>query len=60
MNIKPTPYQLAASIGKPHDKENRTSSGDGDEANFIWHDLVKVPLEIRTIGGKIETITYEK
>ena len=52
--------QLAASIGKPHDKENRTPSGDGDEAIFIWHDLVKVNLEIHTIDGKIETVTYDK
>ncbi|MFP6899322.1 MAG: hypothetical protein VCA36_00170, partial [Opitutales bacterium] len=59
MNILPTPAQLAASIGKPHDKENRTSSGDGDEAIFIWHYLVKVDLEIHTIDGKIETITSD-
>jgi hypothetical protein len=60
MNILPTPAQIAASIGKPHDKENRIPSGAGDEAIFIWCDFVKVDLEIHTIDGKIETITYDK
>ncbi len=60
MNILPTPDQIAASIGKPHDKEDRVTSGTGDEAIFIWRDFVKVDLEIHTIDGKIETITYDK
>ncbi len=60
MNILPTPAQIAASIGKPHDKEDRIPSGTGDEAIFIWRDFVKVDLEIHTIDGKIETITYDK
>jgi chromosome segregation ATPase len=60
MNILPTPAQIAASIGKPHDKEDRIPSGAGDEAIFIWRDFVKVDLEIHTIDGKIETITYDK
>jgi hypothetical protein len=60
MNILPTPAQIAASIGKPHDKVDRILSGTGDEAIFIWRDFVKVDLEIHTIDGKIETITYDK
>ncbi|SVD22028.1 uncharacterized protein METZ01_LOCUS374882, partial [marine metagenome] len=60
MNILPTPAQIAASIGKPHDKVDRIPSGTGDEAIFIWRDFVKVDLEIHTIDGKIETITYDK
>ncbi len=60
MNILPTPAQIAASIGKPHDKEDRIPSSTGDEAIFIWRDFVKVDLEIHTIDGKIETITYDK
>tara|TARA_Y100001934_G_scaffold184810_1_gene218321 strand:- start:8900 stop:10006 length:1107 start_codon:yes stop_codon:yes gene_type:complete len=60
MNVKPTPAQLAKSVGKPHDKANQVASGDGDEAIFIWNALVKAPLEIRTIDGKIETISYQK
>jgi len=60
LNIKPTAAQLGSSIGKPHDKEEQTASGDGDEATFIWNDSVKVDLEIRTIDGKIEKITYGK
>ena len=60
MNILPSPAQIAASIGKPHDKVDRIPSGTGDEAIFIWRDFVKVDLEIHTIDGKIETITYDK
>ena len=60
MNVQPTRAQLAASIGKPHDKENSTASGAGNEATFIWRDYVKVDLEIRTVDGKIETISYDK
>ena len=60
MNILLTPAQIAASIGKPHDKVDRIPSGTGDEAIFIWRDFVKVDLEIHTIDGKIETITYDK
>ena len=60
MNIQPTRAQLAASIGKPHDKENSTASGAGDEAIFIWRDSVKVDLEIHTVDGKIETVSYDK
>ena len=60
MNIQPTRAQLAASIGKPHDKVNSTASGAGNEATFIWRDSVKVDLEIRTVDGKIETISYDK
>ena len=60
MNVKPTPAQLAKSVGKPHDKADQVASGDGDEAIFIWNALVKAPLEIRTIDGKIETISYQK
>ena len=60
MNIQPTRAQLAASIGKPHDKVNSTASGAGNEATFIWRDYVKVDLEIRTVDGKIETVSYDK
>ena len=60
INVPLTPAQLATSIGKPHDKEDRTPSGDGDEAIFTWRDSVKVDLEIHTIDGKIEMITYDK
>ena len=60
MNVQPTRAQLAASIGKPHDKVNSTASGAGNEATFIWRDYVKVDLEIRTVDGKIETISYDK
>ena len=60
MNIQPTRAQLAASIGKPHDKENSTASGAGDEAIFIWRDSVKVDLEIHTVDGKIKTVSYDK
>jgi uncharacterized protein (DUF342 family) len=60
INAVPTTIQMAASVGRPHDRMDKLNSFESLEVTYIWRDSVKVyhDLEIRTVNGKIDLITY--
>jgi len=60
LNAVPTTVQMAASVGRPHDRMDKLNSFESLEVTYIWRDSVKVyhDLEIRTVNGKIDLITY--